>query len=466
MHTCVTHSPIPKISRGLIVVLVILIIPFGLRAAVTTAPPSDAEISNSVSWALAMNPAVSEHLVDVSTDEGVVTLSGHTDNLLARDRAVQIARSTAGVRAVVNRIVVRPIVRSDREIREDVLAALKNDPAADKYEVKVKVNDSIVTLTGTVESWAERRLVTEVVKGVKGVSDIRNKIAVQFEMTRPDSEIRADVERMLEVGVVTAPRDIEVTVKDGHVKLSGVVGSPAEEFEAAQNAWVNGVKSVDTSGLTIEWWAKDKLRPRYEVLTDAQIKEAVRDALRYDPRVSSFSPRIDVQAGVVWLTGTVRNMGAKLAAKLIDDDIIEERVRAALRRDPYIDRFDIGVASLNGKVYLTGSVSTWFEKRRAEMDAARVRGVLAVSSGIALEPVWQVKSDQELREDVIRQLKWARNVDTQDVSVEVEKGTVILRGEVDNWAEWRAAQANAMHAGAEGVINKVTVSDREPTAKP
>jgi osmotically-inducible protein OsmY len=435
-----------------------------------------------------MNPAVSEHLVDVSTDEGVVTLSGHTDNLLARDRAVQIARSTKGVRAVVNRIVVRPIVRSDKEVREDVLAALKNDPAADKHEVDVKVNDSIVTLTGTVESWAERRLVTEVVKGVKGVSDIRNKLAVQFEMTRPDSEIRADVERMLEIGVVTAPRDIEVTVKDGHVELSGVVGSPAEEFEAAQNAWVNGVKSVDTSGLTIEWWAKDKLRPRYEVLTDAQIKEAVRDALRYDPRVSSFSPRIDVQAGVVWLTGTVRNMGAKLAAKqtalntvgvrrvvnllsvrppkLIDDDIIEERVRAALIRDPYVDRFDIGVAVLNGKVYLTGSVSTWFEKRRAEMIAARVRGVPAVSSGIALEPVWQVKSDQELRDDVITQLKWARNVDTEDVSVEVEKGTVILRGEVDNWAEWRSAQANAMQAGPEGLINKLTVTEQEPTAKP
>ena len=46
--------------------------------------------------------------IDVDTDNGVVTLKGSVDSLHERDAAEQIARSTAGVKRVVNTLSVAP----------------------------------------------------------------------------------------------------------------------------------------------------------------------------------------------------------------------------------------------------------------------------------------------------------------------------------------------------------------------
>jgi osmotically-inducible protein OsmY len=62
---------------------------------------------------------VPAYLIDVSTRDGIVTLSGWVDSLLAKERASEIAATIKGVRAVVNRIAITT-VRPDEEILEDV----------------------------------------------------------------------------------------------------------------------------------------------------------------------------------------------------------------------------------------------------------------------------------------------------------------------------------------------------------
>ena len=74
-----------------------------------------------------------------------MTLSSSVDNLPARQRAMRIAETVKGVRAVVNTIrVLPPIFRSDNKITDDVKQALVLDPATDSYAVDVALRDNVV----------------------------------------------------------------------------------------------------------------------------------------------------------------------------------------------------------------------------------------------------------------------------------------------------------------------------------
>lgn len=91
---------------------------------------TDASISDAVEDELLLDRNIRAHLIDVSTHEGIVTLSGSVDNILARQRAMRITEAVNGVRAVVNTIqVLPPVLRSDDEIKDDVKQALVRDPA-------------------------------------------------------------------------------------------------------------------------------------------------------------------------------------------------------------------------------------------------------------------------------------------------------------------------------------------------
>ena len=55
---------------------------------------------------------------------------------------------------------------------------------------------------------------------------------------------------------------IDVSVTDGQVVLTGIVGSAAEMTQAIQDVWVAGVRSVDATGLEVEWWTRDEMRKK------------------------------------------------------------------------------------------------------------------------------------------------------------------------------------------------------------
>jgi osmotically-inducible protein OsmY len=113
---------------------------------------SDEDIILAVENELLFDEGVSSHLIDVETSNGIVTLSGSVDNILAKERALHITESVRGVRAVVNRMIVNPISRTDEQIRMDVENALLFDSATESYEIDVMVKDGTVTLEGTVDS--------------------------------------------------------------------------------------------------------------------------------------------------------------------------------------------------------------------------------------------------------------------------------------------------------------------------
>lgn len=446
---------------------------------------TDQDITNAVETEFVAQPEVRAYRIDATTVDGVVTLDGTARSLLEKRRAVKIARSIEGVESVVDRIEVAPAGRSDTEIREDVRAALIEDAATEAYELDVRVSDGVAHLSGSVDSWAEARLAREVASSVRGVRDVTiDDVRIEYDAERTDEEIEADVRGRLASSVWVDDYGINVAVDDGHVRLTGYVGSAIERWRAHRDAYVAGVERVDSSELKVKSWARDEMRreSRYADRNDRQVRKAIMDALVLEPRV--LAPAVDVQVsdGRVTLTGEVTDLAARRAAadvarntigvrtvnNLIDvrpdtdvpttDDSVERRIEAALARDAYTHGKDIDVTVENGMLTLRGEVPNTFIKRRAEMVAERVEGVIFVENQLDAERRWTWQPDREIREAVRTQLFWSPFVDRDDVTVAVNNGVVTLTGTVETWAEYDAATENAFEAGAKEVNNDLMVT--------
>lgn len=68
--------------------------------------------------------------------------------------------------------------RSDQRILEDVCDRLTEDPRVNASDVEVKINDGVVTLSGTVQSREEKRAAEDCVESVAGVKDVSNNLRV------------------------------------------------------------------------------------------------------------------------------------------------------------------------------------------------------------------------------------------------------------------------------------------------
>ena len=466
---------------------------------------NDKAITSAVEERFLFDKAVPWSFVDIKTNEGVVTLSGTVDNLLAKERATKIAESVKGVRSVVNTINVQTVARTDEEIQKDIETALLMDPAADSYEVKATVNGGVVNLSGTVQSFQEQSLATQIARQVRGVKEVKSDITVKYKLTRPDPEIVADAQRAIENDAWIEPSQVKVTATNGKVTLTGLVGSAAEKTRARRLAWVMGVNSVDDAALKVEpWLAKDMRKsPARVARTDEEIKKAVKDAFVYDPRVFSFNPDVEVRGGVVTLSGVVDNAKAKQAAEQDAkntagvyavknhlkvrpvnppaDDKLAQNVKDALLRDTIVDSFQVDVKADRGTVTLNGTVDSYFEKSHAEDVAYRLNGVVGVKNNLDVnypavtyhnfrwdpyyvyQPYYYdvaraaLRSDTEIKDDIEDELFWSPFVDEDQVKVSVDNGTATLTGKVDDWTEFFSAAENAREGGASAVVNKLTV---------
>ncbi len=156
---------------------------------------TDADITKAIKTEFEIRPNIPSKSINVSTTNGIVSLTGTTNNLLAKDRAEEVALALKGVRGVINQIVVVAPDRTDEEIRKDVEKALLLNPATDSYEVQANVKGGKVTLTGDVQSWGESQLALLVAKKVKGVKQVENNIVIKLKENRLDNEIAADIQQ-------------------------------------------------------------------------------------------------------------------------------------------------------------------------------------------------------------------------------------------------------------------------------
>lgn len=214
---------------------------------------------------------------------------------------------------------------------------------------------------------------------------------------KTDIELQRDVLAELEWEAGVYPEELDVTVEGGIVTLTGRVTSLAEK-QAAEDAVkrVSGVKAV-ANDIEVRL-------PRPSERSDTEIAHAAFSALEWDARVP------------------------------------HERIQVVVSQ---------------GRVTLEGEVDWHYQKLAAEDDVRSLIGVKEVTNMITIRPKTTLETVKNQIEDAFRR---TANIEAERINVEIEDGTVVLRGNVHSWAE-RAEVERATWA-APGVVrveNHITV---------
>jgi osmotically-inducible protein OsmY len=210
---------------------------------------TDRDLQEHVQNALDWEPSVDAADIGVSVDNGIVTLRGDVRTYLEKAAAERVAFGVYGVKAVANDVNVNLSDgqhRTDTEVAQAVVSALKWNTAVPDDKLSVSVSNGWVTLKGHVEWEYQRAAAENTVRDLIGVRGVTNTIAVLPRIRAIDvkSKIEAALKRSAEVDA----RRINVAVADGTVTLSGNVHTWFERNEARQAAWAApGVKEVKDS---------------------------------------------------------------------------------------------------------------------------------------------------------------------------------------------------------------------------
>jgi osmotically-inducible protein OsmY len=197
-------------------------------------------------------------------------------------------------------------MRSDEEIKRDVEEELEWDPDLQHADIAVAVKDRVVTLTGFVRSWGQKRAAEEAAKRVAGVLGVVNDIEVRLPIIhqRPDPEIARDAVDAIKLWLPFSYKKIKVIVKDGWVTLEGEVEWNYQR-EAAEKA-VSRIKGVKGVSNFIQ------IKPR---AAPTDIKRKIEEAFRRSAEVDASRITVETEDGVVILRGTVRSWAGREEAE-------------------------------------------------------------------------------------------------------------------------------------------------------
>jgi len=194
--------------------------------------------------------------------------------------------------------------KSDEELQGEVLFQIGWDSRIKQTEVGVTIRKGIVTLTGTVDSYAKKLAAQQAAHRVPGVLDVANDIEVrmQGDAQRNDADIAHALRHALEWNVLVPDAKIQSTVAHGWVTLKGEVECYRERMDAERAVSVlPGVRGVLNN---IQVAAPVEPERVKFLIEDVLERRADREADRI---------RVKVDEGEVTLTGAVNSWDEKKA---------------------------------------------------------------------------------------------------------------------------------------------------------
>lgn len=196
---------------------------------------------------------------------------------------------------------------SDKQLRQDILDEFEFDPSFNAAHIGVVVDKNVVSLTGHVESYAEKLAVLRSARRVKGVQAIADEIEVRFpnQPKTADDQIAQRATAILKWNAVVSNLPIDVVVHNGWITLSGRVNWYFER-RAAENGVrkLSGVRGITNSII---------VQPQVDA---ENIKEKIEAALKRHAEVEANGIRISVKGGDhVVLEGKVGNWDERRAVE-------------------------------------------------------------------------------------------------------------------------------------------------------
>jgi osmotically-inducible protein OsmY len=188
---------------------------------------TDEEVKRDVVDELYWDDSVDASDISVAVDRGVVSLSGTVPSHRTAASAVEDARRVYGVTEVQNHLGVSypgtAPVTDDVEIQSRIQNAFSLDPDIDSLDIRVGVEDGMVTLDGSISALWKKFHAEDIASRQPGVVTIRNNMAVVPTKDVRDKEIADNILASLKRKRLLAEEDIDIQVKNGVVELTGLV---------------------------------------------------------------------------------------------------------------------------------------------------------------------------------------------------------------------------------------------------
>jgi osmotically-inducible protein OsmY len=137
---------------------------------------TDAALAAAIRHALQWDVRVPDERIGSTVSQGDVSLEGTVTRLRERDDAEKAVRSLRGVRSVTNRITVERHAVEPGKIRLAIEGALARHARHESNRIEVAVEDGVVTLTGPVDSFAEKHAILGLVGHLPGVHAVRDQL--------------------------------------------------------------------------------------------------------------------------------------------------------------------------------------------------------------------------------------------------------------------------------------------------
>lgn len=189
-------------------------------------------------------------------------------------------------------------MKSDSQLQQDILAELKWDPQIQEKDVAVAVRGGVVTLSGQVDSYAQRIAAEQDVERVAGVQAIANDLTVKLpgETKRSDTEIAHAAVSALKWDVEVPDEKIKVLVDDGFVTLEGTVEWHFQRSAAERSVrYLSGVKGVLN---------RIEIKPR---VAERDVNRKIKEALHRSADLEANAITVEASDGRVTLRGRVRS---------------------------------------------------------------------------------------------------------------------------------------------------------------
>jgi len=216
-------------------------------------------------------------------------------------------------------------MKRNEDLQKDVQDAIKWEPLLNAAEIGVIAKDGIVTLTGTVDSYAKKLEAENAAKNVAGVKALVEKIEIKLGSSakNSDTEIAKDVLDSFKWNWEIPNDKVKVKVEKGWVTLEG----------------------------ELEW--------NYQ-------KEAAKRSVNNIVGVKAVTNKINIKSET-------------------HDEIEKKDIEFALVRNSSLDSEDISVKVSGNNVTLKGIVHSFYERDEAERIAWNAPGVWTVDNELVIE---------------------------------------------------------------------------------
>lgn len=186
---------------------------------------NDETIKRNVIDELYWDSRVDASEIKAEVSNGTVKLEGsvptYGSKLVARNDAWNIE----GVRSVINDLNVRykMEIPDDGKIKKNVEERLLWNLYLNSSKIDTEVDNGIVTLSGTVDSYWKKKTAESEAERLLGVIDVDNKLGVVPTEDFVDEDIAKDIVDSLHRNINVPSQEVNVNVENGHVNLTGRV---------------------------------------------------------------------------------------------------------------------------------------------------------------------------------------------------------------------------------------------------